>query len=194
MKKNNIFSLIIPTILLILSNSCSTSNYFDDSIKEAKKVAEITGNDSLTLLENIDNILIENEKVKLVLSKNSGAIIELANKEVGVYLVKNSTNDIPLMIEYVEGRYAYGFTTSNYEIKEKNDDKVAIEYTWTYSRNLKVKSVISLEKDSNEVKFSLDLENNLQSDSVLYIEYPYISNVGQLYSNETDKLFHTFRC
>lgn len=192
MKKAKIFSLIITTITLLLSNGCNNTKYFDDSVKEALKVAKIDGNDSLTLSENVDTILLENEKVRLVLAKQSGAIIELANKEVGVYLVKNSVNDIPLMIEYVDGRAAYGYTTSNYKIKEKTENNVSIEYEWTYSRNLKIISNISLEKDSNEIDFSLKLLNNLQSDSVLCVEYPYISNVGQLYSAETDKLFHTY--
>ena len=171
---------------------CGGDGYFDDSLREAEKVGDIGGNETLTLEENADTFLLENENVRLVLNKKSGSIRELANKEVGVYLVRNARGDIPLAIEYVEGRFSYGFEDCEHTLLTNSAEEVAVKYTWTYARDLRVESTISLKKNADEVTFSLDLFNNVQSDSVYSVEYPYISDVGQLYSAETDKFFHSY--
>lgn len=189
--KKSIF-LLFP-LLILSTTSCNyePTIYFNQEDKEAHKVSEISGYNELTIFEKGSSLTLENQAVKLVLDRSSGAIQTLANKEVGVYLLKDSPSSTPLMIEYLDGRYAYTPHTTSYTIS-KTSDYVSATYTWGYSQNLEIISTISLGKNSNEVEFSLDIKNNRQSDSLYYVEYPYLNNISRLYSSEKDKFFHTY--
>ena len=101
MKKRIFMFATLITILFCLFGCDKKSNYYDDSIKEAKKIAKIEGNETLSLQEENEQIILENQNIRLILGKNSGAIKEYANKEVGVYFV---TDPDGYWIEIVHAR------------------------------------------------------------------------------------------
>lgn len=185
-------SVLLALSLFLPCFACGgEGEYYDDSFREAARVAAIGGSEELALSEQDGLVTLENAKVRLVLSAASGAVRELANKETGVYLIRGSENDIPLMLEFQDGRFSFGFETCGYTVSQ-TDDEIAVRFEWTYPRDLKAASTISLKEDSDEAEFTLDLFNNRLEDSVLDVEYPYLADVGRLYSEETDKLFHTY--
>ena len=140
MRKNYIFLVLLSFFIFLLS-ACGNketitttkpkeeSKYYDDSYENPLKDLDMGGYDILTL-DDSQNITLENENVRLIIDKNTGGIVELANKEAHVYLVKNGSS-IPLEYYFIGDDNVYNtYESFSYDIVQDDDKAKSISLSW----------------------------------------------------------------
>ena len=183
--KTNV-SKIILYLIFVLSMwtlvSCGNGKYYNDESEKMDSGIKIEGKSTLSL-SMTDDIILENEKVRIIMEKD-GSIKEYANKESNLYLAKDVTNNIPIRINKQKDGYQE-YSSYSFEVIENSSSSKKVSFTYHFNPVI-VKTFITLNKNSDEVIFNLELEGNVKNDTVLDIEYPIIDGIKTLKEKETD--------
>lgn len=205
-----ILILLSSLFLIILTSSCASLNtttltttkstttadeiedytgYYMENFENPLKDLDMGGYDSLTLIEDDNNITLENKKTRIILNKNTGGIKELANKEAHLYLAKN-VNSIPISYGYISSDDNTSYKSFSYNIENDDNSIKKINLTWTLSNNEVLNASISLKEDDNEITFNAEINNISVTKPIYYIEYPIVDGIDSLYDKKTDYLAH----
>ena len=184
--KKNLSRIFILLILLMISTltACQNGKYYNDEDEKVTSNIKITGSDNLTLKQGESGkVTLENEKVRIVLASDGG-ILEYANKESHLYLLKDAQNPIPVRVNKQNGGYQE-YQDYSFEILENNANCKKLAYVY-YFEPVIIKTYITLNKNADEVVFNLALEGNKHDDTVLDVEYPILDGITSLKDKKTD--------
>ena len=158
---------------------------------EKTKRENLGGSNTLSLLETDDTITLENGKVRLVLNANSGSIRELANKEAGLYLTRDAKDSIPVrLLTATETVYRYDSFT--YQVEQDTQQTKSLRLIWTFSEKPTVTATVTLDENSDQLRFRVALERNTQDQTAISVEYPIIEGIDTLKSKESDYFLSPF--
>lgn len=180
--KNKVLIIALLFTIVTLFGCSNNGGYYNDEELKVKSKYTITGNDVLTLSQQ-NGITLENEKVRIILNED-GSIREYANKESHLYLVKDMTEGIPVRINKQKGGYQK-YSSYSFEVAENNAMTKKVMFTY-YFDPVTIKTYVTLNKNSDEVIFNVELLGNELEDMVLDVEYPILDGITTLQDKETD--------
>lgn len=182
MKKTRKYIMYL-TVLLSLFIICACG-------REEEEKENMTGQDTsremfLSLQEDETELIMENEKIRLILNADTGAVVELYNKQSGLYLTRDTADVLPLRLQTAVNSIT-NYKDFSYEIVEDSEQEKRLAFTWNFENGACVESQVFLQKGADEVDFRLTLKANDADKSLISIEYPIIENITTLSDPETD--------
>ena len=184
-KRFTLLAVLIFILSIFLPVLAGCSSYYDDKLdKNNSTGVKMGGSDSLSLVKHNDDITIENAKIRAVFD-NTGAIIEIANKQNGLYLVKNAQDALAVRVEMKDGFILP--TSCSINIAEDTASLKKLKFLWQFENGLSVTACASLAEDADEVVFSgISLLGNKQQNTAISVEYPIVEQIDTLHQKETD--------
>lgn len=180
-----IINIFVIGVLLLAMVSCTKKTYFDDEkIKYSSSIKDMGGVNTLSLIQNNDQITLENAKVRIILNAN-GSINEYANKEARLYLTKNNSSANPLTIEYLDGQTTQDYLRVDKFIEEDSIELKKVSFAYLFDTTY-ITTYVSLKKDSSEVEFSLEISGNNLSNPILDVEYPIVEGIDELENKQRE--------
>lgn len=138
-----------------------------------------------------ENQTLENDRVSITFSGETGAILSLKDKAKGVEFLADAEGGVPFRLE-VREEMVEGFSKFSYERDDSFSAGTRYELTWETEDGFTVRASISLEADADEVVFYSSVENGAEK-PVQTIEYPIIPNIKTISpKGEDDYLAHSY--
>ena len=198
--------VVLSALLLVFITGCSSNktsavttttqkpgiNYYDDYMESPLKDLDLGGANELSLSSTDKTITIENENIRIIVSKDDGSIKELANKKAKLYLVKDGSSH-PFAYFYIDSTDSlYEYEEFSYDIKEDSTSEKKLSLSWKINSKTTVNGSISLKKNDDNVTFNVSITGNDTNHSLWFVEYPLIENIDTLYNKDTDYISHPF--
>src|SRR5690554_2234483 len=119
MKK--IINLILVLIITFVLTACinqekDADDFYYPKLDNPLKEVDMGGYETLTLIESSNQIIIENEKIRIAVNSKTGGIIEIANKEAHAYLTKDADSTPFTVIKKDKQRVESTFKNYSYQI------------------------------------------------------------------------------
>lgn len=146
---------------------------------------------ALRLVEQDDTLVLENEKIRLVLNKSTGGIQELLNKEEKLYLTRDSADALPVRLVTATQTIS-DWSGFRYQILTNSDEEKKLLLHWDFPQGRAVESLVTLEAGSDTLRFHPSLKGNQQEDTVVAVEYPIIEKITSLGEPEKDRFLSPF--
>ena len=140
---------------------------------------------------NADQIVLENDALRVVLSTRSGSVLQIENRIASLDLVHHSVTDVPWRLELAEpddsSRWIERFSSFAWSIADSGD---RAELRWETESGQVVEAKVELPRGEEQVSFRVTVHG--APDVVVdKIEYPILTGMGDLHQTADSMLAHS---
>lgn len=190
MMRKRAAAAVVSLVLLLTAAACSKE---EQNMPETEGPVGNAGEEDGVLALHTDEaeLVMENGKIRLVLDAQTGGIVELYNKQSGLYLTKDAEAAVPLRLQTATQNIS-SYESFAYEVRKDDAQEKQLALEWGVQGELRIKAQVSLAETADEVDFRLSLQGNDPESSIISVEYPIIEDIGTLSDPETDYFVSPF--
>jgi hypothetical protein len=144
-----------------------------------------------TMPDSRDQVSLENEGSRVVLSAQTGAVIQIENLDRQLQLVTLPTDSIPWRIEILEhdgsSYWVDSFTSFDWHL---NDAENSIHLRWATDPGVVIEAEVRVPHATSRVAFSIAVHGTPEV-VIDKVEYPIVSGIGDLHHTSESILVHS---
>jgi hypothetical protein len=136
-------------------------------------------------------ISLENQGARVVLSRHTGAIVQIENRERQLQLVTLPSDGVPWRIEILEpdgsSSWLETFTSFEWHVTEADN---SVHLAWTTDPGMVVEADVRVPRGTSDVAFSIAV-NGVPGVVIDKVEYPIVTGIGDLHPTADSVLVHS---